>query len=964
MLRRNGGHDSRGVSVKGILEKCCYCADAVVDSAAFELSIIGLSDNSFTSAKMDSLSRVKLLMENRQRRHKNSCVEKEGGMAERFPEMEFLCPACLVPDVTSNRNHPDKKRPPFGSYWQLAAKKIVHFLQKAESNPEKYQSVISVMCKLSEDEESMVRSELVQHIPSIALYCQNNSDLKLVISQQLVPYTVKLLNDNHLSVRKLAQTALLVLLENNLIGQLQLSEWICPLVAQLALNPTTFDDQKVEDVTVMSMMIPLVEKELALKYFLDPYISLCSDKTLGIRTVCAMRFGTLCSIAGTEITESSLLPAFLELCKDHAWGVRKASSSVFIEVTNVVSLKTRREVLSGALLKLLDDTSPTVKLAAYQSLGAFICSFADPTRTGFVCENGKLNFLTATEDIKEINMNINCPKMKELIDKQDTIFSNLENNQASTESASQIFMNCIQSNLTKKTSECFVEQVDSLVLTNREDPPANDSLVQEDPLSKDTIAQQEPSNKDAVVQKDPFNNESFFNNFQFWRTPLPSVDFPVVEMMDCNKKRVPVPAHLISYAGDVESFNNPYLNVPSLDKQDLLDDEELQAAFKESILAFKSDELIDRKKKRPGKFRQNPLLINTSKKKECDDISSKSLGDLIMNQDIVPSKVLMKYFDAIMSTNILNPADELNAACAFSFPAVTYTLGRKYWPCLRAVFMRVTRNVQNFSELRNRCAIASSLPQLASMLGHDIVVEDLLPKFLEFLKDVDEVRQSVVLQIPDFLKYVPPEERYRFFVHIEDFLEDAGQMKWRFRCCVAEQLSATLKLCNPHSIQKYFLPVAITLLQDKVSAVRSAAAEFMANIIKNIMDDVKLTLLSKLDTTYRQAHKWNQRQTYVILCDQLAKQRSLSEDVFAIEIVPRLFSLAWDVVPNVRLAVSRCIALTLLPLDYIPSIQKANYDLFLQVMYSLQSDIDDDVRHYGLLSARAYNVPTDVKLPG
>ncbi|GIY27346.1 hypothetical protein CEXT_537211 [Caerostris extrusa] len=43
MLRRNGGHDSRGVSVKGILEKCCYCADAVVDSAAFELSIIGLS---------------------------------------------------------------------------------------------------------------------------------------------------------------------------------------------------------------------------------------------------------------------------------------------------------------------------------------------------------------------------------------------------------------------------------------------------------------------------------------------------------------------------------------------------------------------------------------------------------------------------------------------------------------------------------------------------------------------------------------------------------------------------------------------------------------------------------------------------------------------------------------------------------------------------------------------------------
>ncbi|GFW69048.1 hypothetical protein TNCV_2919461 [Trichonephila clavipes] len=240
---------------------------------------------------------------------------------------------------------------------QLAAKKILEYLLKADSIQEEYQSVISVMCKLSEDEESIVRSELVQQIPSIALYCQNNSDLKLVISQQLVPYTVKLLNDSHLSVRKLAQTALLVLLENNLIGQLQLSEWICPLVSQLAMCASNLDEQRIEDVTVMSMMIPLVEQSLALKYFMDPYISLCSDRALGIRTVCAMRFGTLCKIAGTETTESSLLPAFLELCKDVAWGVRKACANVIVDVTNVVSLKTRKEVLAKALLKLLDDSS-------------------------------------------------------------------------------------------------------------------------------------------------------------------------------------------------------------------------------------------------------------------------------------------------------------------------------------------------------------------------------------------------------------------------------------------------------------------------------------------------------------------------------------------------------------------------------------------------------------------------------
>ncbi|PRD32744.1 UNVERIFIED_CONTAM: Serine/threonine-protein phosphatase 4 regulatory subunit 1 [Trichonephila clavipes] len=234
------------------------------------------------------------------------------------------------------------------------------------------------------------------------------------------------------------------------------------------------------------------------------------------------------------------------------------------------------------------------------------------------------------------------------------------------------------------------------------------------------------------------------------------------------------------------------------------------------------------------------------------------------------------------------------------------------------------------------------------MLGHDIIMEDLLPKFLEFLTDVDEVRQSVVLQIPDFLCHVPSEERCQFFVYIKDFLGEADSMKWRFRCSVAEQLSATLKLCNPYSIEKYFVPVALTLLQDKVFSVRLAAAEFMANIIKNVLDDTQWNLLSKLDVTYRQAHKWNHRQMYVFVCEQLAKKRSLSVDTYVEEIVPKLFSLAWDIVPNVRLAVSRCIALTLLPLDYLTSIQKTNYDL-LQVLHSLLRDIDLDVRHFGVL---------------
>lgn len=50
------------------------------------------------------------------------------------------------------------------------------------------------------------------------------------------------------------------------------------------------------------------------------------------------------------------------------------------------------------------------------------------------------------------------------------------------------------------------------------------------------------------------------------------------------------------------------------------------------------------------------------------------------------------------------------------------------------------------------------------------------------------------------------------------------------------------------------------------------------------------------------------------MCQDLAAKRALPTEHFVEEIIPNLFSLAWDAVPNVRLALARCLALTLFPL--------------------------------------------------
>lgn len=77
--------------------------------------------------------------------------------------------------------------------------------------------------------------------------------------------------------------------------------------------------------------------------------------------------------------ENTLLPCYITLCNDEVYDVRKAC------------VCSRRELLAPSFIKLLQDESRWVKIAAYQSLGPFISTFADPDVTRMVYnKNGEL----------------------------------------------------------------------------------------------------------------------------------------------------------------------------------------------------------------------------------------------------------------------------------------------------------------------------------------------------------------------------------------------------------------------------------------------------------------------------------------------------------------------------------------------------------------------------------------------
>ncbi|KAG8196199.1 hypothetical protein JTE90_007927 [Oedothorax gibbosus] len=833
---------------------------------------------------------------------------------------------------------------------QVAAKKILESLQKAGSNQDELQSIISIMCKLSEDEESLVRSELVQHIPSIALYCQGHPGLQLVIQQQLVPFTVKLLNDPQIAVRKLAQSALLVLLENCLIGELQLSEWICPLISQLAMCESNLEEQRIEDVTVMSMMIPLVPRSMVMKFFLEPYIALCCDQAFGVRTVCAMRFGTLCKIAGTETTELSLLPSFLNLCSDVLWGVRKACADVFVDVANVVSLKTRREVLPHIFINLLNDKSRFVENAALQSLGIFISTFADPSKTGCSFRDGEIHVDESVfaSEAPQVRSNLSDDQ------KENPQTELTENSLAEDIQDIESYLG-ITENSTNSSSLLNTESERS---RTRSEPQ---SIVRKDGRTRLHFDNINRCNNNTVLK----SGADTFNTFQYWRSPIPEVELGI-DLEGGNAKEIHVRTRtesgtseiVVRISSDEEKdtvanrdgvshvqVHSACVNTFSVEDGDGTDTKLLDAVnstCQTKVLTFDNKKLVQIQETTNNSFvGMDSFAFDSSpeplEKDYCESLSPE-------DQDIIPPKLLSKYTE-IFEYYSLYYSEKAMESCAYSFPAVAFTLGRRYWPCIRATCKKIASDLK----WSVRLPIASSLHALARVLGPEISERDLLPIFLEYLIDEDEVKMCLLRHLPQFLEQLSTEKRRCFLNSLPDFSEqgyDCRFRNWRFRCALAEQFQPTCLLYTTQEVYEYFLPIALGLLRDRVFTVRVKATEFVAHIIKLMYEDEETnkhceTLLSDLVTTLRSGKKWINRQTFVFLCDQLAKKKTLPKEVYEEKVLPHLFHLARDSVPNVRLAVARCLVYG----DYLENLPHPHSMQLMSTLELLFEDKDADVRH-------------------
>lgn len=202
----------------------------------------------------------------------------------------------------------------------------------------------------------------------------------------------------------------------------------------------------------------------------------------------------------------------------------------------------------------------------------------------------------------------------------------------------------------------------------------------------------------------------------------------------------------------------------------------------------------------------------------CKDLDAKNNG-----QEIVPQELINYYVSMADSEQCVDMGAEIPHHCAFSFPAVALTLGKENWHYLKKAY----QSLSSAKHWKVRRTLASSIHEIAMILGEELTATDLVPIYDGFIKDLDEVRIGVLKHLATFLRILKPADRCQYLPRLSDFLATDNEWNWRFREELATQLLEIVSLFSPSDVAQSIAPLSFQLLVDKVAAVRTIALELV-----------------------------------------------------------------------------------------------------------------------------------------
>lgn len=187
---------------------------------------------------------------------------------------------------------------------------------------------------------------------------------------------------------------------------------------------------------------------------------------------------------------------------------------------------------------------------------------------------------------------------------------------------------------------------------------------------------------------------------------------------------------------------------------------------------------------------------------------------------IVPAE-LIKYFVSLAHSQ---DSPVVNYYCAYHFPAVVLTLGRKNWPVMCSLLQLLCNH--GIDDIRK--TMASSIYQIALIIGRKLATQDLVPVYLRFFEDQDKVKVVALKNLSSFLTVID-RPRYDIIVAaLSNCLGEYYEAGWRFREEFAQQILILVKsfgelAWSTHKLN--LIGITIKLLRDRVNSIRKIALE-------------------------------------------------------------------------------------------------------------------------------------------
>uniref|UniRef100_A0A8B9S279 Putative WW-binding domain-containing protein n=1 Tax=Accipiter nisus TaxID=211598 RepID=A0A8B9S279_9AVES len=828
---------------------------------------------------------------------------------------------------------------------QIIARGLLDVFRDFSNNEEDFLTVMEIVVRLSEDAEPTVRTELMEQIPPIAIFLQESRPkFPTAFFEYLMPIVVRYLTDVNNQVRKAGQEALLILLEQDLVAQSDIENKVCPILLDLSA-PDSDDEYKVEAVNIICKMASMLSRTTVEHMLLPRFCELCSDgKLFQVRKICAANFGDICNAVGQEATERLLIPKFFELCSDSVWGMRKACAECFMAVSYTTSPEVRRSKLSPLFISLISDTCRWVRQAAFQSLGPFISTFANPSSAGlYIREDGTLSIRPSTQDV---NSNSCQPN----------------NNINLMSSSTNLLVENLNKDTQAESSDCCTNPGEDVSQLSQGDKVAAGVLE----VTKDSSFPGMNSRLQSA--------EDIFNTFLYWRPPLPDIsqDLELLQFKtEKHKDSCSVPCNNCVASSEIKKV------LESL--QEHIDDPDVQAqvqVLSAALRAAQFDSVGDYETKKTeessGELQNKTISDETavsdascnqveedslSSRASQNNISDQSATGVLKSTDIIPQPLLDQYLSMTDPARAQTVDTEIAKHCAYSLPGVALTLGRQNWHCLKDTYETLASDVQ----WKVRRTLAFSIHELAVILGDQLTAADLVPIFNGFLKDLDEVRIGVLKHLYDFLKLLHADKRREYLYQLQEFVVTDNSRNWRFRYELAEQLILILELYNPNDVYDYLRHIALTLCSDKVSEVRWISFKLVGDLVHflfytNNANALGLNFINELVVRFRHCSKWVGRQAFAFICQAVVEEECMPVDQFVEHLLPSLLSLASDPVPNVRVLLAKALRQTLLEKAYFKSVGNPHLEAVEETILALQSDRDQDVSFFATIKLKQGNI--------